>query len=186
MKIDTLLAAQAAGWRLDEIGPESLTLACPREGCGVRVTVREGEPLPVCATGEGPGIVLESHEHLRVLLRGARERLGLSIAEVEDAAGLSASHLLKAEKDRPARKVDVDTTIDWAGALGLVLVLVPADLPTKTLRIVADTRHLVESRRHKARLAAEKREAKRRERPVALPPPPPGLPLYRKAAGLVR
>lgn len=187
MKIVSMIDAQAAGWRIEEVETDSCRLACPREGCSVRVTWREGDPVPACSSAAGPGLVIASHEDFRLLMRAERERLALTISEVEDAAGLSTSHLLKAEKDDPSRVVNLDTAIDWASALGGSLVVVFGPMPVRTLRIVAETREDV-SRRRIINETAQARRDERRQRPVesprALPRPPAGLPLYRKAARL--
>ncbi len=183
MKMATLIEAQDKGWLLEDSDAAVVHVACPRAGCGLTLTLREGEPIPSCATGEAQEVIVATHEDARRFLRARREQLGLSISDVEHLAGLASSHLLKAEKDNPARKVELDTLTLWANALGYAVALVPAPLHSATLRLIADTRHLQEQRQRTARQAAEVRERKR-QAPPALPPPKPapGLPGWRAVA----
>ena len=146
-----LREVQRRGWRIVAPDEETCVVACDSPTCGLRVKLRQGGTIPPRLTrkDDSGAVVVSSFDGARMALRDRREQLLLTIAEVEDIAGLSSDHLAKAEKDNPDRIINVDLFLHWAGALGFRVVLVPDDLPPITLRTIAQTRrHQVRRRRH--------------------------------------
>lgn len=163
--VDFLRKVQANGWVVKAVDGDMVIAGCPRNGCGLSVKMRPERDVP---NSKGANTVfgrveIDNWEDVRLALRGRREELCLDIPEVEEAAGLSASHLSKIEKDNPVRTPTFETTLLILAALGMRVVLEYGDLPPKTLRTIEQTRDKVHRRRkfnghhqrHRMRRAAD-------------------------------
>ena len=132
---------QGAGWVIRAITETGVIAACPRDGCTLKVDLREGQPIPTaCAQLDTKEIEVGSYEAARLALRKRRQSLGMTIPDVEEIAGMAGSHLAKAEKDDPTRIVGIDTLALWAGALGYEIILRPKPLTAKALRVLTEKR----------------------------------------------
>jgi len=158
-------ACQAKGWNIISADEEHLFAACPRAGCGLQIKLREGgkipqtdRPMPALAE-----IAVEQFDDARMGLRERREQLGLSIKDVEDAAGLATDHLAKFEKDDFTKIPNAQTFIEWANSLGYTVTLRPTGLPPVTLGIIASTRHYLRKRLQSYRHFREVRASRRQE-----------------------
>lgn len=143
---------QRAGWDIRSVDPTGVIAGCPRQGCSLTVKLRSGVKIPeTCRRGpdfrETP---VANFDAARVALRDRRRALALSVEDVEHIAGVTASHLAKAEKDNPSRIVQMNIFLEWCDALGIEVVLRPKELPALALTIIARTRHLSEARRRQS------------------------------------
>lgn len=140
---------QQAGWVILAADEEVVIGACPRAGCGLKVRLQEGREIPQTEKSNPAlaEIPVEQFDDARVAMRDVRERLGLSIKDVEEAAGLAVDYLAKFEKDDPSKIPNAQTFLEWIQALGYTVVLRPTGLPPYTLRIIAQTRQLLGVRR---------------------------------------
>ena len=155
--LDFVRRVQRAGWLLVTVQPESCVARCSRSGCDMRARFSPNKPIP-CVGQEATNPSITGFEALRVMLRRRRHELALSIPEVEAAAGLSADHLAKSERENVTRPPNFDLCVQWAASLGYDVVLRPAPLPPITTRAIADSRGLFASRRKaQARAAREGR-----------------------------
>jgi hypothetical protein len=135
---------QRRGWLIESATAEACVARCPEPGCSVRTHITEGGRIPQRYTVDDQGwIPLTGANHAVDVARQRRQQLRLSIAEVEECAGLTADHIAKAET---GRQFNVDTACVWFPAIGYDLVLVPRPLPSVTLRVLAETRALEDSR----------------------------------------
>lgn len=150
MKVDPqfLRQVQEAGWIVREVTDLHVIGACPRQNCSMSAKLIPGRKIPeTCERGpDVSDIELENYDHGRQVLRERRLQLSMSIAETEEAAGISEHHLAKADKPNPSRTVQLNIFMEWAAALGFKVILRPTDLPLKTLRTIADTRNVAEAR----------------------------------------
>lgn len=155
---------QKAGWVVLAADESTVIGGCPRSGCGLRVKLQEGKEVPQTektnpALAE---VIVEQFDDARVAMRDVRERLGLSIKDVEDAAGLAVDYLAKFEKDDVVKIPNAQTFLEWIQALGYTVVLRPTGLPPYTLRIIAQTRaglgRRKQSFRHFRKVRALRRE----------------------------
>lgn len=163
--VDFMRKVQSAGWLVKAVDGDTVVAGCPRNGCGLTIKLRPDRAVPrsSCAVAPIGRIEIDNWEDVRLALRGRREDLCLDIPEVEEAAGLSASHLSKIEKDNPVRTPTFETTLLILAALGMRVVLEYGDLPPKTLRTIEQTRDKVQRRRkfnghhhrHRMRRAAD-------------------------------
>ncbi len=120
---------------------------CGAPGCKLRVKLREGAAIPQrAAITNILGVPLTSFDNARRVLRQRRKDLHLSIAEVEEVAGMTPDRLAKCERDEWTKQPNVQTFIEWAGALGFDVVLQPAAMPPLMLSTIVQTRALVASR----------------------------------------
>lgn len=140
---------QAAGWQIQEVQTDAAIAACPRPGCTLQVALRFGSKIPAAcdATSGLPEIVVRTFEDFRVPVRERRERLGLTIRELEEVAGTATDHLAKAEKDNPARVPNIQLVLEWAASIGYEVILRPAPMPAMALRYLADSRGQLAARK---------------------------------------
>lgn len=145
-----LREVQRAGWDLMSVDLGSALVSCPRQGCNLRVRLKSGTAIPETC-GRGPDLretVVRSYEDARIALRNKRHSLTLSIAEVEDIAGMASDHLAKAEKENPSRILTTNIFLEWCEALGFEVVLRPKELSPYALRVISQTRARSEARRN--------------------------------------
>ena len=154
-----LREVQAANWIIMAADGEKLMARCPRAGCTMSVNLKPGGVIPqTCRAGADlTERVVGSFEEARLALRERRENLALTIADVEQAAGLADYHIAKSEKDDPSKIPNIETFLNWAGALGFEVVLKPAPLPLLTLRLLAETRHRVGRRVQRNEISRSRR-----------------------------
>ena len=137
-----LAAVQDAGWLITRADEECVVGSCRRAGCGLKATFRPGRSV---ASTHRPGPsqheqVVEGFEDSRKFLGARRRDLNLTIAEVEEIAGMAQDYLAKFEKENPSKIPNAITFIEWAQALGYEVVLRPSDLSRMALRVIAETR----------------------------------------------
>lgn len=139
---------QNSGWLIRFVDQDSVTAACPRQGCSTLLKLRSGTRIPdACGSGaDFREVVVGNYETLRAALKLRRQTLGLAIAEVEDIAGVATDHLAKAEKEGPSRVPTLDILAEWAEALGYEIVLRSKPLPAYTLRVISQTRPRLDAR----------------------------------------
>jgi hypothetical protein len=155
-----LREVQRRGWRIMEADQSSCIVGCDSATCGLRVKLREGGSIPgrLPVRDDSGAISLTYNDDATDAVRGRMRDLGLIISEVEDIAGLEADHLAKIlAPNVHSRVFTVGTLAPVAAALGMKLVLVPADLPPITLRYLAQTRDQ-QARRRKAQATRDGRE----------------------------
>lgn len=135
---------QRAGWRIEHVAADSVTGRCPRDGCAVRATLKPNAVLPqVCPDADGrlpmpyrpTEVAMRKYDDARVALRLRRQSLGLSIAEVEECAGVVEHHLAKAEKRNPSRTPIMPIFSEWCEALGFGLYVAEADDTTRRAQV---------------------------------------------------
>lgn len=147
MDVPFLRKVQDAGWLIDRVDKNSVDAACPREGCSLRVKLRQGAAIPTaCGGGASDERIIQNFEDARVVLLHRRQRLALSISDVEHIAGMTPDYLAKFGKENPSKIPNAQTFLEWAQALGMEVVFRPARLPMIGLRQVADTRALAGAR----------------------------------------
>lgn len=147
MDVPFLKQVQEAGWLIDRVDKNSVDGACPRAGCSLRVKLRQGAAIPTaCGGGVIDEMVIQNFEDARVFLLNRRQRLALSISDVEHIAGMTPDYLAKFGKENPSKIPNAQTFLEWAQALGMEVVFRPARLPQIALRQVADTRALAPAR----------------------------------------
>ena len=146
-----LREAQARGWSLEAATQGECIVSCPAMGCGVRLKLRKGGPIPArSGIGWSPGVIVSSYDDLLDVLLLRRKTLRLSIEETEDIAGLTEGHISKFEYR--SRVPNVETALLWLETLGYEMILRAIPLPGATLRAIAATRDKEASRaRHFAR-----------------------------------
>lgn len=157
---------QEAGWQIVHVEHDSAVMGCKREGCGLKSRIKSGAAIPMAAS-KLPALAehaVNGFDDARVFLRQRRENLALSIKDVELVAGIAVDYAAKFEKDEPSKIPNVETFIDWAGALGYQVVLRPVELPPYTVRVIAETRTMVKSRIRMARQLRQKRATLRAQR----------------------
>ena len=155
-----LREVQRRGWRIMEADETSCIVGCDNSNCGLRVKLREGGSIPgrVSYRDDSGTIPLTYNDDATDAIKGRMRDLTLTMAEVEDIAGLEPDHLAKIlAPNVHSRVFTVGTLAPVAAALGLKLVLVPADLPPITLRYLAQTRSQ-QARRRKAQATRDGRE----------------------------
>lgn len=158
-------AIEARGWMIEAADKDSSCIArCKSPGCSMRLRIKPGGIIPQRQVDQRLGLdeTLEGYDDARDVLRRRREQLGLSIAEVEAAAGIAQDHMLKFERDDPTRLPNIATYIIWANTLGYEVVLRPSTLPPITCRLIEETRDRYESRKRRAELLRQKRRRARR------------------------
>lgn len=168
MNPDFLKSVQRCGWQVQSADESGCIARCPTPGCGVRVALKSSSSIPKRAV-EGWTIekVVDSLDTGRRFLKERREDLCLTIAEVEEIAGMATDHLAKFERENWAtagtvRSLNFETFKNLAEALGYRVVLVPGLLPPLALRIISETRHMVPGRVKRRMLAASQRKAARK------------------------
>lgn len=155
-----LARIQRAGWAILRVSEKEVVASCPAHGCGMKAKLREGGAIPwVDPDGRRnrSDIPIGTEDAGRQLLRWRREELGLAMDEVEDLVGLTPGHINKLEKDEPDRGLRLQMFLEIAEALGYEVVIRPAELPSKTLTYLTQTRHLYEKRRRRFARERERR-----------------------------
>ena len=151
---------QRSGWQVEAVDAHGCVARCGSPGCKVRVKLRQGAAIPQrCSSGADQAVPLTDYDTARVFLRGRREDLHLTIAEVEEVAGMTPDRLAKCERDDWSKMPNAQTFFEWAQALGYRVVLEPAALPPLMLSVIAQTRALVPSRARRTALEKERRSA---------------------------
>lgn len=102
------------------------------------------------------GLRVATYAEARDALRDLRERLCLTILEVEAAADLCQGHLAKIEPDHSQRIPNVETFIKWADALGFDLVLVRKPFPPRMVDVMCEARHHYDARERRLALKRQK------------------------------
>lgn len=141
--VEFLREVQAKGWLIKAVDKDVVIAACPRAGCGLTTKLQQGRKVPA-SCGSSPALAeatVTSFEDARVFMRERRFALGLTIPDVEAAAGTASTFLAKWEKDNPSKIPNAETFIEWIQSLGYEVVLRPATLPPYTLRIISETRN---------------------------------------------
>jgi len=143
-----LREVQSKGWSIQSVTEELVVAPCPNSGCSVRVNLKSGVAIPAaCRAGvEARSQVVTVFDDARVFLRSRREELRLTIRDVESISGMADDFLAKFEKEKPSKYPNVQTFVEWAQSLGFKVVLMPAEFPPLALRVIAETRHLIQSR----------------------------------------
>ncbi len=134
---------QAAGWSIQAVTPDSVIAKCPSAGCNLIAEMRLGGFIPSVDPGyrrDPFDRQVATYDEIRKLLRGKRESLLLTIRETEEVAGLEPDLLAKVERDGTKKIPNVQTLMDWAGALGFELVLRPVPMTAYALRTIVETR----------------------------------------------
>lgn len=146
---DFLRAVQMGGWQIVTADSETVWAGCPRAGCGLTVKIKPGAAIPTScrAVPDLSEVVIDGFEDARRAMRARREQLGLSIRNVEEAAGLADDYLAKFEKDDPSKIPNAQSFMEWIQALGYEVVLRPRALPPYTMRIISETRDQLRARR---------------------------------------
>jgi transcriptional regulator with XRE-family HTH domain len=165
-------AIEGAGWIVDTIDQESCVVRCPKQGCVMRARVSSADQVPPRAKQDDSyGFTVTAYNFLRKYLRERRRKLRLSITEVEAMAGLADGHLLKMEKNLPARTPQFDTIMLWAQALGIRITLMPGPVPPHLKRAIAEAEHRGMLEKRKDRFT---KDQLRSYRPEPLPARPRG------------
>lgn len=155
MTPDFLKKVQAAGWAIEEVDEDRCTVRCPQPGCAMRGRFVEGGAVPRRDAPRPFNLPVRQFDDARQALRDRRQTLGLTIAEVEELAGIAQDHLAKFEKVDFVKPPNIETFLEWAAALGFDVLLQPADLPPITLRYISETRAKQEARQSRFRLDRE-------------------------------
>lgn len=161
VSVDFLKDIQLRGWPIERVNPDDVVVSCPNAGCSVRVRLKTATVIPESCSANGAAReqTVKFFDDARVFLRGKREDLRLTIKDVEFVAGMADDFLAKFEKDRPSKYPNVQTFIEWAESLGYDVVLRPAPLPARALRVLAETRHLLTPREQMISQHRARREA---------------------------
>jgi transcriptional regulator with XRE-family HTH domain len=158
-----LKQVQAAGWQIEAVQPDHVIARCPSVGCALRAKLALGGPVPAVDPARARSRVearIQSYDDLRQQLRERREALLLSIREIEEIAGLTVDHLAKLEHDGRTRLPDIQTIMDWCGAVGYEIVLRPVPMTALALRTICDTRDRVDARAKRMSIEARRRATK--------------------------
>jgi transcriptional regulator with XRE-family HTH domain len=164
VKMDTkfLREVQKAGWFIEKVTKSFVVGKCPAQGCHMRAKLNCTADVPLvdpAGRRSAKDITLTGYDPARRVLRSRREKLGLSIREVEEISGIVDDHLAKMEKDAYTKVPNAQTFIEWAQSLGFEVVLRPIGLPLLSLRTITDTRDKLESRQARFKVEAERRKS---------------------------
>lgn len=176
-----LRRVQDRGWLIESADQDTCQIKCPGVGCKMRAKLKWEGAIPQRETEALHPWEREvtSYEQIRTLLKGRREELRLTINEVEHAAGLTADHIAKFEREKwheSNRLPNAQTLIEWCQALGIEVILRPSSLPLVTLRIVAETREFSSRRGKKSRPRSRSRLRDRGRTPEVPPTSEPPFP----------
>lgn len=138
---DYIRGMRDRGWLLWRRGPLT-SFMCEHVGCCETRLITDdqiarGSWPKKCPRTHDRGFsatVVQSHEALQQHLRDRRIMLGLSIDDVEAAAGLAVDHVAKLETGK--RLPQFPTYFAWAETLGYDICLVPKGLPDPVLAII--------------------------------------------------
>jgi len=158
-----LREVQDAGWHIEQAGERQVVARCPAEGCGMRALLTSGAAVPEVDpdwTRNGVDLPLAGYEDFRRAIRERREKLGLTLNEVEEVVGVANYYFAKAEKDEPSKIPNLATAIAWAQALGYEIVLRPGQINDRlALRTLCESRSMVALRRSRTEKLRERRRA---------------------------
>lgn len=162
MDLKSLKKVQDAGFIIESVTPTHVIGRFPSGDCSLLVKFAKGDHVPdVRRENDAIRHVIKEEDDFRLLLRERREKLGLTIREVEEISGMPIDFLAKIEKDRQNEKARVPsfaTRLIWAEALGYNVYLGPTDLTRLALRTICDTRDKVSSRRRRSQVEARRRD----------------------------
>lgn len=158
---------EKAGWLIKAVDMGDVLAGCPRAGCALTVRLKQGAAIPqTCRRGPDlASVAVNSWSDAATFLRKRRDDLGLSIKDVEEVAGAATDHFAKAEKDNPTRIPNAEIFIEWAGALGYSVVLVPGQLTPYARRVIAETRKQIGWRKKMQPHHAARRERRKEAEP---------------------
>jgi len=151
---------QSKGWSVQAVSKDAVVAKCPSAGCNLFAELKYGGHIPEVDPGcrrDPIDLQVASYDEIRLHLRAARERLLLSIREVEEISGIASDHLAKVEKDHNPRMPPAQMLFDWAGALGYELVLRPVPLPALAIRTIMDTRDKTAARTKRNTMESRRR-----------------------------
>ncbi len=157
-----LREVQKAGWFIEKVTDSFVIGKCPSQGCHMRAKLCHKMPVPAVDPLDRRAqkdITLTGYDPARRILRDRREKLALSIREMEEISGIVDDHLAKMEKDSYTKIPNAQTFIEWAQALGFEVVLRPAGLTLLSLRTIIDTREKLPSREARFKVEAARRES---------------------------
>lgn len=163
MDIKFVKQVQASGWSIQSVTPDSVVAKCPSAGCNLYAELKQGAVIPVVDPGcrrDPIDVQMPTYDALRKMLRTHRESLLLTIREVEEVAGLEPDLLAKVERDGTKKIPNVQTMLDWAGALGFELVLRPIPLTPYAMRTIVETRDKTAARTKRMTLENRRRGQK--------------------------
>jgi transcriptional regulator with XRE-family HTH domain len=150
---------QRSGWIIDYVVDGLAVGQCPRAGCGLRVNLKPGSPIPqACpASATLADIPMVDYAQLLDFLSERREALALNMGQLEECIGLAEGHINKMES--MARLPSVHTMFHWAASLGFEVVLRPVGLPPKTISVIARSRQGAAKKRLRYRQKRRDRSA---------------------------
>lgn len=134
---------QMAGWSIQAVSDDAVIAKCPSAGCNLHAQLKLGAAIPAVDPGcrrDPIDAKVGTYDDIRLALRKRRENLLLTIRELEEVAGLEPDLLAKVERDGTKKIPNVQTLLDWAGALGFEIVLRPAPMTPLALRTIVETR----------------------------------------------
>lgn len=146
-----LKSVESRGWMVETFDGKHCIARCKSPGCSLRIQMEVGKHVPIREVDQSHLLdhVLHEYNDARKVLRDRREDLGISIAELEEVAGIAKDHLAKFEPDgyrKHNRVPNIEIFLWWANSLGYEVVLRPKELPPITCRAIAETRHLWKAR----------------------------------------
>lgn len=151
---------QAAGWSIEAVTKDTVIAKCPSAGCNLYAELKQGGVVPAVDPGARRDPIdqqVATYDTIRKMLRQRRESLLLTIRELEEVAGLEPDLLAKVERDGTKKIPNVQTMLDWAGALGFELVLRPVPMTALALRTIVETRDKTAARSKRMTLENRRR-----------------------------
>ncbi|MDF3426580.1 helix-turn-helix transcriptional regulator [Sulfitobacter sp. KE29] len=134
---------QMAGWSIQAVSEDAVIGKCPSAGCNLHAQLQPGAAIPAVDPGCRRNPIdakIKTYDDIRRAFRKRRENLLLTIRELEEVAGLEPDLLAKVERDGTKKIPNVQTLLDWAGALGFELALRPVPMTPLALRTIVETR----------------------------------------------
>ena len=151
---------QAAGWSIEAVTTDSVIAKCPSAGCNLYAELNQGGVVPTVDPGARRDPIdcqVATYDTIRKMLRHRRESLLLTIRELEEVAGLEPDLLAKVERDGTKKIPNVQTLLDWVGALGFELVLRAVPMTALALRTIVETRDKTAARSKRMTLENRRR-----------------------------